>query len=225
MKQHNLYEKGPRVSYWHLGSDFANMCIAVEKKPDFTRVHHPYLLMVGTIEPRKSYELALNMMEILWEQGHELNLCIAGKEGWLVDKLMIRLRSHPLLNRKLFLFETITDSELAELYAHAAGLLFLSKGEGFGLPLVEAAAYGIDVICSDIPVFREIAGEYVSYVDLSNVNLLADQLVKWWQRLKAKDLPNPRKIPQLTWEESADSLLNVILDQLWLENPRDLCWF
>lgn len=213
-----IQTKWPKIGFWHLGSDFTQKGLCRDLKPTIsTLADQPYLLMVGTIEPRKSYALALDAMERLWAQGHELCLCIAGKEGWMVKELMEKLRSHPLAGSKLFLMEHSTDDEIDCLYAKASSLLFLSKGEGFGLPLVEAANHGTPIICSNIPVFHEIAGDFATYVSIENAGLLARELAAWWDRKLAQQLPDTSKMPRLTWEESTNALLNVIFDNNWMK--------
>jgi len=86
-----------------------------------------------------------------------------GKAG-MVSDLMDRLRGHPMRGTRLFVLDAPSDQDVSFLYGHAAGLLYLSKGEGFGLPLLEAANHGTPIICSDIPVFHEIAGDFATYV-------------------------------------------------------------
>jgi glycosyltransferase involved in cell wall biosynthesis len=215
------YKERPKVGYWHLGSDF------IQTRPPqklteqvLTAVAKPYLLMVGTIEPRKSHALALAAMETLWKEGHDLGLCIAGKEGWMVENLMTQLRHHPQANHNLFFFEQITDVEIDFLYSKAAGLLFLSKGEGFGLPLVEAANHGTPIICSDIPVFREIAGNFATYVTLGDPQILASQIGAWWDKRCKGDLPDIHRMPRLTWEKSGEALMNVVIDNSWLWSSK-----
>ena len=138
----------------------------------------------------------------------------------MVDKLMARLRTHPELGKRLFLYEAASDLEITHLYAHAAGLLFLSKGEGFGLPLVEAAHHGIAIICSDLPVFREIAGDYATYISATNPQETATEILDWWHHLQEGRLPDTVGMPRLTWEQSADALLNVIIDNNWLRTEQ-----
>lgn len=209
--------KWPKIGFWHLGSDFTQKRMHSDLNPKVSALaDRPYLLMVGTIEPRKSHALALDAMERLWAQGRELCLCIAGKEGWMVGELMERLHSHPLAGSKLFLIEHSTDADIAFLYAQAAGLLFLSKGEGFGLPLVEAAHHGIPIICSDIRVFHEIAGDFATYVNFEDADLLAHELTVWWGRKLVQQLPDTRKMPRMTWEQSAGALLSVVFDDNWM---------
>ncbi len=211
LKNNNLYHSIQAIDYWHLGSNFIQK--ETHKTIDRAKsiIKHPYLLMVGTIEPRKSHILALEVMEQLWEQEAELNLCIAGKKGWLVDDLMDKIQTHPLLNKKLFFMESACDTEIYDLYKHAAGLLFLSKGEGFGLPLVEAANHGIPILCSDLPAFREIAGEYATYLDIHNKIDMAEQIKNWWKNHNAGKLPDTNNMPRLSWKQSAETLLNLML--------------
>jgi glycosyltransferase involved in cell wall biosynthesis len=175
----------------------------------------PYCLMVGTIEPRKNYPLALDVFELLWSKGFPLNLVIVGKPGWLVDSLLIRLREHKQLNKRLFFFDHCSDEDVARLYSNAAVLLFISKDEGFGLPLVEAAKYGIPIICSDIPIFREIAAEHATYVAIEDPEQLAREIGEWWQRSATGDVPQSSGMPRLSWEESAQALFNVVVGQNW----------
>src|SRR5262249_20700987 len=59
----------------------------------------------------------------------------------------------------------VSDDELAALYASCTAFVFPSFYEGFGIPVHEAVLAGAPVLCSDIPVFREIGGELVQYVD------------------------------------------------------------
>ena len=208
----------PAIGFWHLGSDFGSAG-QTEASKEVMRVEgRRYLLMVGTIEPRKSHATALDAMEQLWETGEDLCLVIAGRQGWLVDDLMIRIRGHAELGRRLLFFDGPTDAEMAFLYRHAQALLFLSKGEGFGLPLVEAAHYGTALICSDLPVFREIAEGFAWFVDHTNGTKVATG-IRAWSKLKAKNRhPDSRAMPRLNWQQSADQLIDVVMNNRWIKN-------
>lgn len=209
------------VGYWHLGSELPDVDTVSGRSDRVNEVQQkPYLLTVGTIEPRKSHALTLEAMEWLWARGVELSLCVAGKEGWKVGNLMERMRNHPELGKRLFLVEKPSDSEIAALYQGASGLIFLSVGEGFGLPLVEAAHYGIPIICSDIPVFREIAGEFATYIKLDMAPRVGEEILKWWSLRESGILPDTRNMPRLTWEESAAQMLEVVMGGNWLWSRR-----
>ncbi len=216
IRENKLARSGLRVGWWHLGST-----LPISAEPDAAnRVRNaslrPYALMVGTIEPRKNHTLALDAFELLWASGSDLNLVIAGNPGWMVDGLMDRLRSHIQLNKRIFLFEAATDAEIAFLYRNASMLLFISKGEGFGLPLVEAAHYGRPIVCSRIQSFVEVAQEHAIYVGIDGAKELADELAAAWSLIKnSGNAPSSSAIGQLTWEASAAGLLEVVLDQNW----------
>jgi glycosyltransferase involved in cell wall biosynthesis len=218
VERHNLGRKGLRIGYWHLGSNLPVADATPIRSPLPARDFGSYCLMVGTIEPRKSHALALDAFERLWSRDLELNLVVAGKPGWMVDGLMERIKAHHLLNKRLFLFERPTDAEVAHLYRNAEALLLLSKGEGFGLPLVEAAHYGVSVLCSDIPVFREIAGEHATYLGIADPEKLAEEIAEWRRRHRAGASPISSDMPRLSWEESTEALIDVVWGGAWYWN-------
>jgi glycosyltransferase involved in cell wall biosynthesis len=139
-----------------------------------------------------------------------------GKKGWLVDELMDRIHGHRELGHRLHLHENPSDGEITDLYDGAAGLLFVSLGEGFGLPLVEAANHGIPILCSDLPVFREICGDYATYISGREPPKVADQIAAWWSRRQAGQVPATGSMPRLTWEQSSQWLLDVIVNEKWI---------
>ena len=215
INQQGLGRPGLKIGWWHLGSDLRPMAEPASRSPVRRDGLLPYALMVGTIEPRKNHQLALDAFERLWADGSDLKLVIVGKPGWLVDELLKRLRSHHQLNQKLFIFEQMSDPEIFYLYRHAAALLFLSKGEGFGLPLVEAAHHGTPIVCSDISSTREIAGEHATYVGTDDAAVLARDLNAVWQRLQLGTAPQSSSMPRLSWEESTNALMHVVIGQNW----------
>jgi glycosyltransferase involved in cell wall biosynthesis len=212
--RYGLGRKGLKVGYWRLGTNVPVTSKCPTDSP-VRRVPGPYALMVGTIEPRKNHALALDAFEQLWQQDSDLLLVVAGKAGWLVDELLKRFRSHTFCNKKLFFFERISDGEMEFLYRNAAALLFPSKGEGFGLPLVEAAQYGTPIICSDIPVFHEIAGTHATYVPIENAACLAHAIAAWQIQIAAGTAPQSANIPRITWDQSAESLFDVLRQSVW----------
>ena len=132
--------------------------------------------MVGTIEPRKGHAQVLDAFELLWRTNAERTLIVAGKQGWHVESFIERLKSHPEAGRRLIWLPDTSDSQLAQLYADLDGLIMASEAEGFGLPLVEAAHYGMPLFVRDLPVFREVAGDHAVYFTAKNGAELAPQL-------------------------------------------------
>ncbi len=128
----------------------------------------PYLLMVGTIEPRKNHKLLLRAYdEGLRDLGY--HIIFAGYMGWNMEVFEKKLKAHPDYGKRIFHFEGLKDDEISYLYQHAEFLVFCSYTEGYGLPLIEALQRGTPVLASDIPVSREVAGDYCEYFEQDNV--------------------------------------------------------
>ncbi len=177
----------------------------------------PFLLMVGTVEPRKRHDQVLGALERLWSAGDRTALVIVGRQGWMVDSLAARMRAHPEAGRRLFWLEQAGDPMLRELYRRAAALVQASEAEGFGLPLVEAAQHGTPIVARDLPVFREVAGEHAFYFDAGTPEDLAERLREWLRRREHGAVPDSRGIRRLTWAESTEELLARVLPK---EAPR-----
>ncbi len=212
---------GPtRIGYFHLGADIAN------SHPSFGLTHdaedmlalvrrHPSVLMVGTVEPRKGHVQALDSFEILWAQDVDMVLVIVGNEGWMVDNLVGRLRNHPQLGTKLFWLKGISDEMLLQLYEHCSVLLAASEGEGFGLPLIEAAQHGLPIIARDLPVFREVAGQHATFFASPAPADLAVALREWFVLDRDGKAPPSEGMQWLTWAESAAELMQVVEQNQW----------
>jgi glycosyltransferase involved in cell wall biosynthesis len=169
--------------------------------------------MVGTVEPRKGHRQALAAMEQLWAEGLDVNLVIVGTKGWMMDDLEERVLRHPEHDRHLFWLQAVSDEMLEQLYTSASALLAPSEGEGFGLPLIEAAQCGLPIIARDIPVFREVAGGHAYYFSGQDARSLALSL-KAWLSLGAA-IPASSGMSWLTWQQSSRQLLDVLLNKRW----------
>jgi alpha-1,2-rhamnosyltransferase len=101
--------------------------------------------------------------------------------------------------------EDIEDTELAELYEMSKYLIFPSIDEGFGLPLVEAAQHKLPAIASDIPVFREIAGDGARYFEAANPDELAREIISACEQPKM--ITN---IERISWAASINELVDKI---------------
>ncbi|MCU6496662.1 glycosyltransferase family 4 protein [Rugamonas sp. A1-17] len=175
----------------------------------------PTLLMVGTLEPRKMQGQALDALELLWQQGLDANLVIVGKPGWRMGTLAERLRHHAEGGRRLFWLEQASDELLLRLYRDSTALLAASQGEGYGLPLIEAAQHGLPVIARDLPVFREVGGSHAWYFDAGDGAQLAAALRAWLALRESGQAPASAGMPRLDWAASADQLLACVRDQRW----------
>lgn len=210
------------VGYFHLGADLggneshqestANEAELVSLTDRLT------FLMVGTIEPRKGHAQVLGAFEQLWRQGREVNLLIIGKPGWASDGLLSHMRKHPERGQRFFWCEEASDDLLLAAYNRASALLMASEGEGFGLPLIEAAHHGLPLIVRDLPVFREIAEEHAHYFSGYEAHELAVSLDNWLNLYQLGRVPQSNEMRWITWQESARQLVDGLLPPRWLHS-------
>lgn len=208
------------VAWFHLGCDLENSAPTQGMPEDADRLlaklsARPAFLMVGTLEPRKGHAHALAAFEQLWRQGVEVNLVVVGKQGWMVDDLVHRLQTNTQVGHRLFWFPDASDAFLERIYAASTCLIAASEGEGFGLPLIEAARHGLPIIARDIPVFREVAGDHAFYFNGQESLSLADAVQSWLQLDAGKLAPRSDAMPWLTWKQSAERLRQIILQNDW----------
>ena len=204
------------ISWFHLGAelDHSHPTHGLPQDAEATLAQlqsRPTFLMVGTLEPRKGHAQVLDAFEQLWQARVDVNLVIVGKQGWLVEQFVERLRAHPEWDKRLFWREGISDEYLKKFYAASTCLIAASYGEGFGLPLIEAAQHKLPIIARGIPVFREVAGEHAYYFDAASPEELG-HLVKSWLDLYERDAhPKSAAMPWLTWSQSARKLTQGML--------------
>lgn len=208
-----------KIGWFHLGADLARS-VPTRGIPPQGEALLAHLssgisfLMVGTVEPRKGHRQVLAAFERLWQSGLAVNLVVVGRQGWGMDSFVEHLRQHPEQGRRLFYVQQISDEFLERLYAVASCLIAASECEGFGLPLIEAAQRGLPVIARDIPVFREVAGDYAYYfADTSEPEVIASCIRQWIDEGMA--LPR-RARTWMTWQQSAQRLLEVVLEGEWM---------
>ncbi|MFN2464831.1 MAG: glycosyltransferase family 4 protein [Candidatus Dormibacteria bacterium] len=122
------------------------------------------LLAIGTIQPRKNYARLLEAYAGLLSEGPVPPLVIVGRPGWEYEEVLkgparLGIEDHVIFAGHL------EDKEVAELIRRSQFLVAMSTGEGFGLPLVEAMYSGLPILASDIPAFREVAGNAALFVN------------------------------------------------------------
>ena len=137
---------------------------------------NPLFLLPVRLTPRKNIELALRVLAELRNQFPQAMLLITGPEGShnpanavYKRKLLALCKELNLQNTAHFLADVSTDflsdAVIADFYRLSDALLFPSREEGFGIPIIEAAFSSMPVFCADIPVLRELCGEDVTYFD------------------------------------------------------------
>lgn len=205
-----------QVSYFHLGADIENSLptkgLPNESKGLLEALRtQPSFLMVGTVEARKGHALVLAAVEKLWHQGLHVHLVIVGKQGWKVEALVEHMQNHPQAGHCLHWIKDASDEYLEAMYAGSSCLVAASQGEGFGLPLIEAARHQIPIIARDIPVHREVAGAHAFYfAEDATGDALSVKLQEWLQLFTAGRHPRSEAMSWLTWKQSASRLLAAL---------------
>jgi len=183
-----------------------------------------YLLWVGSLEPRKGVGTAVAAVADLVGRHHRLRdvlLVLAGYSGWLTDRA-VDAGTRARLGANLKELGRVTDEQLWELYANATAFVFPSIHEGFGLPVVEAMSQGTPVVCSDLPVLHEVAGDAAVFVAAGDAGAWADALEEVLDdaglaRRLAAD--GSRRAPQFTARRQAEATVGVYREALGLGRP------
>jgi glycosyltransferase involved in cell wall biosynthesis len=205
-----------RIRSFHLGTE---VCAPADLPAGVTEDAHlmeslakrPSFLMVGTLEPRKGHAQALEAFDQLWQSGHNFNLIIVGKKGWMMDAFVERLHRHPERNARLFWLDGISDDTLERIYAKSTCLIAASYGEGFGLPLIEAAMRSLPILARDILVFREVAGEHADYFENDKPpSILSDAVLRWFRLYEKGKHTRSSGMRTLSWSESAEQLMSAL---------------
>jgi glycosyltransferase involved in cell wall biosynthesis len=174
-------------------------------------IEGPYLLVVGTLEPRKNVEAALEAFERLVEDGAEHLLVVAGARGWREDPLMGRLRQSPASDR-LRLVGRVDEDALLGLYRGAECLVYPSRYEGFGFPPLEAMACGAPVVCARSSSLPEVVGDAAVMFELDDREALHGALADLLgapARREELARRGPERAAEFTWERCAELTVRV----------------
>lgn len=169
-------------------------------------VKRPYALTVGTLQPRKNLDTVLDAFEALSAGGVEQRLVVVGGRGWRDETLAGRFDRSPARER-LRPLGRVDDDELVELYRGADCLVFCSRGEGFGFPVLEAMTSGTPVVCSATTSLGEVAGGAAQLADpednASVRDALAAVLSSAERRAQLREA-GLRRAAEFSWERCAE---------------------
>jgi glycosyltransferase involved in cell wall biosynthesis len=168
----------------------------------------PYVLFVGTFEPRKNISTLLRALALT---STDMRLVIVGEAGW-VDNAPGQLAHELGVDDRITFAGRVDDAELDALYRGARALLLPSLDEGFGLTVLEAMSRGTPVLCSDVPALREVGAEAALYHAATDAAALAAQLSLLWRNseLRADLAQRGRaRTAEFSWERAARETLIV----------------
>ena len=159
------------VTYEGVDTKISNFKFQISNKNPI--ISEPYFLYVGNAYPHKDLETLVKAFQLISQglalpgkarpyEAKDIHLVLVGKDDFFYRRLKEEVKKMGLESNIIF-FGEASDSQLANLYAHALALVFPSKMEGFGLPAIEALSLGCPVIASDIAVFHEILQHHAVY--------------------------------------------------------------
>ncbi|HEY8291836.1 MAG TPA: glycosyltransferase family 1 protein [Thermomicrobiales bacterium] len=175
-------------------------------------VSRPYVLFLGTVQPRKNLQRLIRAFRQVVDAGLPQTLVIAGRMGWLAEPIRAEVAACGLTERVHFA-GYVADDDLPALYTGADAFALPSLAEGFGMPALEALAYGVPVVAANTTSLPEIIGEAGLLVDpldeaaigAALVRALADDTLR--ARLIAA---GPERAARFSWERCARETLAVL---------------
>jgi glycosyltransferase involved in cell wall biosynthesis len=204
-----------RVLYGGVSARFAPSSAPGEREHLQARYgfgRRPYVLSVGTLQPRKNYLRLIRafVAALPRASGIATELVIAGGRGWLYQPIVDEAAKYPECVRVLGF---VDDTDLPALYRHAVAFAFPSLYEGFGLPVLEAMACGVPVVCSDTSSLPEVVGDAALLVDPLDTDALAGALVRLLSDGDLRHRLVRRGLAQaatFTWQKPARELLSIL---------------
>lgn len=181
------------------------------------KIQKPYLLYVGTIEPRKNLTRLIQAFDWLKKEKQiPHQLILAGGGGWKTEEI------HQTAEAAQFAGEIrftgyLSSEEKNALYQNADAMVFPSLYEGFGMPPLEAMLFECPVICSDAASLPEIVGDAAELVDPLDVQAIADGI---WRVLSNKDYraslieKGAQQALRFSWDRSAEKMIQIYKETL-----------
>ncbi len=172
-------------------------------------LERPYLLHVGTIEPRKNHLFLLKVFERL--RGFDGDLVLAGMRGWKCDPVFAAIEASPKRDRIRYL-EYVSDDDLPALYTGAEALLFPSLYEGFGFPPLEAMSCGTPVVSSTAGSLAEVLGggaRLIAGYDESEWTQAVELLLGGTEARTALTAAGRAKAAEYNWDRTAAQTWNL----------------
>jgi glycosyltransferase involved in cell wall biosynthesis len=166
----------------------------------------PFVLSVGTIQPRKNYRRLIQAFASL---DPALTLVIVGSKGWTYADVFAEITRHRL-DERVHILGFVADDDLPALYSAASLFVYPSLYEGFGLPVLEALACGTPVVASNQSALPEVVGEAGLLIDPENVEAMAVAMTHALNDTSLRQnlaAAGPARAGQFTWQDMAGQLL------------------
>jgi glycosyltransferase involved in cell wall biosynthesis len=210
--------KNQLVDSFRLGSDYSkdkqldNQDDNVDNTKIILILNQRYILVVGSLVPHKNIKTIITAFDLLAKSNKNINLVFAGNRGWHKDTDIL-IEKNELYQKRIHIFDSVTDFQLDILYKNCYCLIQASFYEGFGLPVVEALQHNKPVISSNGGSLPEVGGDFCLYFDPTEPIQLYQALEKL---VESDDYYNQlvtrirNEYTSFSWQESAKQLISVL---------------
>jgi len=173
-----------------------------------------YIFFISTMEPRKNIPLLIEAYSRLPQDlRSEYSLVLSGGMGWKSEKSIAALKKAQQERLNIIHTGYIDEQDKSSLYQQSSAFIFPSLYEGFGMPVLEAAASKVPIVASDIPVLREAAGSGALYFDPTSSIALTSAIEKILtdEQLRNKLVMNASKhLATFSWEKNARKIIDKV---------------
>lgn len=172
------------------------------------KIKAPYLLYVGNLYPHKNVGAVVAALKLMNNPPRLVVVCGRSVFWKRFKKFVERENAEGFVK----LVGYVSDEELAALYKNAEAFVFPTLSEGFGLPGLEAMAYGTPVVCSDIPVLREVYGDAALYFNPKDANEIANAVMRVYASGKLRSelvARGKEQVKRYSWLKMAEETLRV----------------
>jgi glycosyltransferase involved in cell wall biosynthesis len=186
---------------------------AAEALARFGLARGAYVLVPGTLEPRKNHMRVIAAFEQLVRRSAiapDMHLVLAGGRGWKAQGTLGAIEESPARERITWL-GYVSEAEMSSLMTASAAVVYVSTYEGFGMPVLEAMACGTPVVARPDPALREVAGDAAVFAEGEDLAGAIRRALDDRDRLRAAGLERAR---QYSWDETARRTLAVYRDAL-----------
>jgi glycosyltransferase involved in cell wall biosynthesis len=169
--------------------------------------HVPYIVTVGTVQPRKNYSRLVKALVQL-RKHHDIHLVVAGGRGWLEDEFYATIRDTGMTDY-VHVTGFVADSDLPALYSGAVCMAFPSVYEGFGIPPLEAMACGVPVVSSNTSSMPEVVEDAALLIDpysVDDIHNALERVITDHELRKTLIARGFIQAKKFTWENSAHQL-------------------
>ena len=180
----------------------------------------PYIFSIGTVQPRKNYERAIEALQRMGNAYRDVHYVVAGGKGWLENPIYESIQASGLAERVHFV-GFVDDADVSALYSGAILTWYVSLYEGFGFPVLESMACGTPVITSNVSSIPEVAGDAAIMVSPTDVDAIVDAMQRVLDNSDLRDQMRDQgfqQIKRFSWENSAEILHAIYAQVLDLTN-------